>query len=246
MIPRVIKVILTLLLLLIPHMVYAEGIALDLGESISGATTSRIFQIIILITILSLAPSILIMLTSFTRIVIVLSVLRTATGLQQTPPNTVLVSLALFLTFFIMSPVIEEAYDSGLKPLIQEEIDEMKALELVGIPFHSFMRENTRDKDISLFAEINKTELKEPENIPYAVLIPSFMISELKRAFEMGFLIFLPFLIIDMLVASVLMAMGMMMVPPVMIALPFKLIFFVLIDGWYMLCGSIIKSYGLG
>jgi flagellar biosynthetic protein FliP len=224
---------------------FAQGISIDLGNSKTPIFTSKVIQIIALITLLSLAPSILVIVTSFTRIVIVLSFLRTAIGLQQTPPNSVLISLALFLTMFIMAPTFEQSYEIGIKPLMNEEIEELDAFPKITQPFKTFMLSNTRDKDLSLFLDMGAIETVNKAEIPLHVVIPSFMLSELKRAFEIGFLIFLPFLIIDMLVASTLMAMGMMMIPPVMISLPFKLIFFVLIDGWYMLCGSLVKSYGL-
>lgn len=223
----------------------AQNISINMGDDKSPLFTQKILQIMALITILSVAPSILIMVTSFTRIVIVFSFLRTALGLQQTPPNSVLISLALFLTMFIMAPTLETSYNEGIKLLINEEIDESAAFIKTVTPFKSFMLTHTREKDMSLFQEISKQDFSNKDDIPLYVVIPAFMLSELKRAFEIGFLIFLPFLIIDMLVASTLMAMGMMMIPPVMISLPFKLIFFVLIDGWYMLCGSLVKSYGL-
>lgn len=226
--------------------VMAQTMSLDMGEG-GGSATSRILQLIALITILSLAPSILVMVTSFTRIIIVLSFLRSAMGLQQTPPNTVLISLALFLTAFIMTPTFEKAYQDGLKPLINEEIDETEALQRTAQPFHSFMLAHVREKDLGLFLNIAKEDkIERVEDTPYQVLVPAFMISELRRAFEIGFLIFIPFLIIDMLIASTLMAMGMMMLPPVVISLPFKLIFFVLVDGWYMIAGSLVKSFGAG
>jgi flagellar biosynthetic protein FliP len=238
---------------LLPEIAYAESITVDFQNENQTPLSSRMLQILALITVLSIAPSILIMITSFTRIVIVFSLLRTALGLQQTPPNSVLLSLALFLTFFIMSPTFEKAYDDGIKPLINNAISEEQAFELTISPFKDFMYENVREKDLSLFTNIAKLEINTEtnraeilQNLPLHVLIPSFMLSELKRGFEIGFLIFLPFLIIDMVVASILMAMGMMMIPPVMISLPFKLIFFVLIDGWYTLSGSLVKSYGLG
>jgi flagellar biosynthetic protein FliP len=182
------------------------------------------------------------------RIIIVLSFLRSALGLQQTPPNQVLLSLALFLTAFIMAPVFEEAYNDGVRPLIEESITEEQAMERIGAPFHAFMMKHVRPKDVELFVSMSPAnlEIATPEDTPYRILIPAFMISELKRAFEIGFLIYIPFVIIDMLVASILMAMGMMMLPPVMLSLPFKLIFFVMVDGWYMVCGSLIKSFGPG
>ncbi|MFO0998095.1 MAG: flagellar type III secretion system pore protein FliP [Alphaproteobacteria bacterium] len=221
----------------------AQSVTVDLGEGNSG--TSRIIQLLALLTVLSLAPSILIMVTSFTRIVIVLSFLRSAIGLQQTPPNTVLVSLALFLSAFIMAPVLEQSYHDGIRPLMKEEISEGQAFDRAAAPVHRFMMAHTRDKDLSLFMGMSETrEVANPADTPLQVLIPAFLISELRRAFEIGFLLFVPFVIIDMVVASILMSMGMMMLPPVMISLPFKLIFFVLVDGWYMVAGSLVQSYG--
>jgi len=224
---------------------FAQSMNIDLGEAGTGGGAARLLQILALITVISLAPSILVMMTSFMRIVIVLSFLRSALGLQQTPPNQVIISLAMFLTLFIMAPAFQQSYDEGVKPLLEERIETQEALPLIGAPFHKFMLEHVRDKDLKLFVDMSPgLTIETPEDTPYRVLIPGFMISELKRAFEIGFLIFIPFIVIDMLVASILMAMGMMMLPPVMISLPFKIIFFVLIDGWYMLCGSLIKSFG--
>ena len=222
----------------------AQSINLDFGDG--GEATGRLVQIIALVTVLSLAPSLLVMVTSFVRILIVLSFLRTAMGTQQTPPNQVLISLALFLTLFIMMPTFEQAYNTGIKPMIEEEIDEFEAFERVAVPFRKFMLRHVRERDLLLFVEIAGTskENVEPDNLSLRILIPAFMISEIRRAFEIGFLIFVPFLIIDMVVASVLMAMGMMMLPPIIIALPFKIIFFVLVDGWYMVVGSLVRSFG--
>ncbi len=221
----------------------AQAFTIDLG---GGETaTGQIIRLVLLITVLSLAPSILLMVTSFTRIVIVLSFLRTALGLQQSPPNSVLVSLAMFLTLFIMMPTFERAWEDGIGPLIAEDIDEMTALERAAAPFHAFMRSQVRDKDLALFYDIAAIEpTLDPEEAPFRVLVPAFMISELRRAFEIGFLIFIPFLIIDMVVASILMSMGMMMLPPVVISLPFKVIFFVLVDGWLLVVGSLVQSFG--
>jgi flagellar biosynthetic protein FliP len=185
------------------------------------------------------------MMTSFTRIIIVLSFLRSALGLQQTPPNQVLISLALFLTLFVMMPTLNESYENGIKPLINEEITEEQAFARTADPFRIFMLSQVRAKDLELFMTLSDTEVAEAKETPFYLLIPAFMMSELKRAFEIGFLIFIPFLVIDMMVASTLMAMGMMMLPPVIIALPFKIIFFVLIDGWYMIAGSLVKSFGV-
>ena len=224
---------------------FAQSLNIDLGGA-GGEATGRIVQIIGLVTILSLAPSILIMTTSFIRITVVLSFLRTALGTQQTPPTQVIISLSLFLTLFIMMPVFEEAYEKGLKPMIAEEISEFEAFERITKPFQNFMMSHVREQDLNLFAEFSgkRTEDIQGEKMPMRVLIPAFMISELRRAFEIGFLIFVPFLIIDMVVASVLMALGMMMLPPIIIALPFKIIFFVLVDGWFMVVGSLVRSFG--
>lgn len=224
----------------------AQSLTLDMGGAADsdGSLSARVLQLLALLTVLSLAPSILIMMTSFTRIVVVFSFLRTAMGVQQTPPNTVMVSLALFLTFFIMAPTMQVAYEDGINPYINESIDEVTAFERTVDPFKEFMLKHTREKDLILFTELSKSgPYEEPMSIPIHIVIPSFMISELKRAFEIGFMLFLPFLIIDMVTASILMSMGMMMLPPVMISLPFKIIFFVMVDGWYLITGSLIKSY---
>lgn len=237
----------TLLFLLLPTLTFAQEINIDFGRELDGETTGRLVQVIALVTVLSLAPSILVMVTSFTRIVIVLSLLRTAMGLQQTPPNSVLVSLALFLTLFIMQPTLQAAWDQGVSPLIQQQIKEEEALTKTVEPFRTFMLAHVGERDLRLFMDLAKLEaVEKPEDTPFRVLIPAFMISELKRAFEIGFLIFIPFIIIDMVVASILMSMGMMMLPPVMVSMPFKLIFFVLIDGWYLLAGSLVQSFGTG
>lgn len=221
----------------------AQTLSLDFGQG--GDATARIIQIIALITILSLAPSILVMVTSFIRIMVVLSFLRTAMGTQQTPPNQVLISLALFLTVFVMMPTFEKAFDQGIQPLIAGEIDESEAFNRSVGPFRDFMMSHVREQDLGLFVDIGKIPEEEARReMPMRVLIPAFMISELRRAFEIGFLIFVPFLIIDMVVASVLMAMGMMMLPPIIIALPFKIIFFVLVDGWFLIVGSLVRSFG--
>ncbi|MEE2688372.1 MAG: flagellar type III secretion system pore protein FliP [Pseudomonadota bacterium] len=221
----------------------AQSINLEFGEG--GSATARIVQLVVLLTVVTLAPSILLMVTSFARIVIVLSLLRTALGTQGAPPNSVMISLALFLTFFIMQPTLEDAYDSGIAPLIDEQITEDQALDRTLAPVKAFMVRHVREKDVDLFRKISGVgPIANSADIPLRVIVPAFMISELKRAFEIGFLIFIPFLIIDMVVASVLMSMGMMMLPPVMISLPFKLIFFVLVDGWYLVVGSLVQSFG--
>ena len=223
----------------------AQALRLELGEG--GTFTGQIVRLVLLLTVLSLAPSILVMVTSFVRIVIVLSFLRNAIGLQQSPPNPVLVSLALFLTLFVMGPTFETAWREGIAPLIEEELEEGVALERAAQPFHEFMRRQVREKDVALFLEIAR--LPPParaEDLPFRVLVPAFMISELRRAFEIGFIVFVPFLVIDLVVACLLMAMGMMMLPPVMISLPFKIIFFVLVDGWALLVGSLVESFATG
>lgn len=245
MIPRFLIAFLGLsLFVLLPEVAHAQSINIDLGQEGNGTVTGRVVQMVVLLTVLSLAPSILIMMTSFTRIIVVLSFLRTAIGIQQTPPNTVVLSLALFLTFFIMTPTLQSAYDNAFVPLMNEEIDEVQAFERGIEPFKTFMLSHVREKDLDLFLQLSKTPV--PEKImdtPLQVVVPSFMISELRRAFEIGFMLFLPFLIIDLVTASILMSMGMMMLPPVTISLPFKIIFFVLVDGWYLITGSLIQSF---
>jgi flagellar biosynthetic protein FliP len=221
----------------------AQDISINFGQG--AGLTERVIQLIALITVLSLAPSILVMMTSFTRIVVVLSLLRTALGTGTAPPNAVIVALALFLTAFVMGPAFQNAYDTGLRPLMNNEITTEQAFERASGPFKTFMLKNVREKDLALFLDLSReARPATPEETSLRILIPAFMISELKRAFEIGFLLFLPFLIIDLVVASVLMSMGMMMLPPVVVSLPFKLIFFVLVDGWTLVAGSLIQSYG--
>lgn len=230
------------LTLLMSSPALAQAITLDFGEG--GSLTGRIIQLLALLTVLSLAPSILVVVTSFTRIVVVLSIIRSALGLQQTPPNAVLISLALFLSAFIMTPTLETAYREGIAPLIENEIDEREAFERTIAPVRGFMLRQVREKDLALFMDVaGIAAVEKPEDTPLRVLVPAFMISELRRAFEIGFLVFIPFVIIDMVVASLLMSMGMLMLPPVMISLPFKLIFFVLVDGWHLLAGSLVQSF---
>jgi len=224
---------------------HAQDISINFGQG--SGLTERVVQLIALLTVLSLAPSILVMMTSFTRIVVVLSLLRTALGTATAPPNAVIVSLALFLTAFVMGPAFQRAYDVGIKPLIANEVTAEQAFERSSEPFRVFMLKNVREKDLQLFTNLSKEKpLENPQDLSMRILIPAFMISELKRAFEIGFLLFLPFLIIDLVVASVLMSMGMMMLPPVVVSLPFKLIFFVLVDGWSLVAGSLVQSYGPG
>jgi flagellar biosynthetic protein FliP len=221
----------------------AQQFSLDLGQG--PTSTGRIVQLLALMTVLSIAPSILVMVTSFTRIVVVLSFIRPALGTTTNPPNMVIASLALFLTGFIMAPTLEASYDQGIQPLLENRIDEMEAFNRASQPVHEFMMRQVRQEDLRLFYNLARTpQTDQADATPLRVLIPAFMISELRRAFEIGFLVFLPFLIIDMVVASVLMSMGMMMLPPVTISMPFKLIFFVLVDGWYLLAGSLVQSFG--
>lgn len=246
-----------------PHLGWAQSINFDMGQG--PTTTAKIIQMVLLVTVLSLAPSILVMVTCFTRVVVVLSFLRNALGTQQTPPNTVMISLAMFLTLFIMQPTFDKAWENGVRPLMNNQIDEETAFDRGAAPFKDFMLKHVRQKDLSLFIEMSKSmsdkdqddnadkskvkkseKQDDKEAVTLRALIPAFMISELRRAFEIGFLLFLPFLIIDMVVASILMSMGMMMLPPSIISLPFKIIFFVLVDGWYLICGSLIQSYGGG
>lgn len=226
----------------LPMKGWTQTLSFDMGNQ--GSLSGAMIQLILTVTVLSLAPALLLMVTSFTRIVIVLSFLRNAMGLQQSPPNTVVASLALFLTFFIMSPTFEEAYNKGLSPYLEERINDQEAFQKTTAPFAKFMLNHVGENDLEMFYGMAK--IPPPPSVqetPLRVLIPAFMLSELKKAFEMGFVIFMPFLIIDMVVASVLMSMGMMMVPPMMISLPFKLVFFVLIDGWHMLVGSLVKGF---
>ena len=201
-------------------------------------------KLLLLLTVLSLAPSILILMTSFARIVIVLSFTRTALATNQMPPNQVIIGLALFLTFFIMAPTFQEVNEQALQPLFDEEVGLEEAYERAAVPFKEFMAKHTRQKDLELFLEYNQSERPQSiEDIQLTTLVPAFALSEIKTAFQMGFMIFIPFLVIDMIVASVLMAMGMMMLPPVMISLPFKILLFVLVDGWYLVMKSLLQSF---
>jgi len=222
----------------------AQSFNFDLGDA-GGTTTARIVQLTALLTILSIAPSILIMTTCFTRIVVVLSFLRSALGVQSTPPTQVMISLAVFLTFFIMAPVFERSYTDGIQPLMEEKIDEIEGFKRAAEPLRQFMLRQTSERELRLFVDMARLEKVTVANdVPIHVVIPAFMISELKRAFEIGFLLFLPFLVIDMVISSILMSMGMMMLPPTTVAIPFKIIFFVLVDGWYLIAGSLARSFG--
>ena len=216
-----------------------------LEEAASPKRVSVVLEIFALLTVLTLAPAILVMLTSFTRIVIVLSILKQALGTRGVPPNQVIIGLALFLTFFIMTPVYDKVNQQAIQPYMKGDITHKEALSKAAEPLRSFMAKQTREKDLGLIVNIsNMDRPKNVDDVPTSVLIPSFIISELKTAFQIGFILFVPFLVIDMVVSSVLLSMGMMMLPPVMISLPFKLILFVLVDGWNLIVGSLVKSFG--
>lgn len=224
-------------------MIEIPGISNELFNN-SPESVATTVRLLVLLTVLSLAPAFLVLMTSFTRIIIVLSFVRNGLATQQMPPNQVLIGLALFLTFFIMGPILSDVNEQALTPFLEGEITQEEAMEKASVPMKEFMAEHTRQKDLALF--MNYTGEDRPENIkdiPLTTLVPAFAISELKTAFQMGFMIFVPFLVIDMVVASVLMAMGMMMLPPVMISLPFKILLFVLVDGWYLIVRSLLESY---
>ena len=219
-------------------------ISVDIGQTTEPSELSSTLQIILLITILALAPSIVIMVTSFIRFAVVLSFLRHALGVQQLPPNQLILALALLLTFFVMSPVIDKAYTEGIKPYMEEKITQEEAFEIATAPVREFMLSQTREKDLALFVNIAKLDKPDsPADIPLHVMIPGFVISELRLAFQIAFVLFIPFLVIDMVVASVLMSMGMMMLPPIIVSLPFKILLFVLVDGWYLLVKSLVESF---
>ncbi len=237
--------------LILPLLLYAADtipipkISIGVTPSTKPSDVSTTLQILLLLTILTLAPSIMIMMTSFTRIIIVLHFLRQALGTQQMPPSQILIGLSLFLTFFIMSPVIKDINNNALQPYLNETITQKQAFDNAIKPIRKFMLRQTKKKDLALFVSLTKDKHK-PKNIKEVstlTIIPAFIVSELKTAFEMGFLIYIPFLVLDMVVASVLLSMGMMMLPPVMVSLPFKIILFVLADGWHLLVGSLIKSF---
>ena len=222
---------------------HAQTLSLDLGPG--GGVTERALQLVALVTVLAVAPSVLVMVTSFTRIVVVLSLLRSAIGTQTAPPNAVIVSLALFLTAFVMAPTFREVYRVGIEPLLAGQIQPTDAFNRASVPMRDFMLRQVREKDLSLFVDLSREPPPaDPGAVGLHILVPAFMISELRRAFEIGFLLFVPFLIIDLVVASILMSVGMMMLPPSTIALPFKLIFFVLVDGWSLVAGSLVQSFG--
>ncbi len=242
----------------------AQTLNLDqlLPDSGGGSTSGRIIQMVALLTVLSVAPGLLIMMTSFTRLAIALSFLRSGLGLQSTPANLVLISLSLFMTFYIMGPTFDRAWQEGVRPLTEQKITEEEAIARIADPFRDFMLSQVRGKDLQLFADIAQANAEKPdrklaaplpvppkaanapeEKIDMRILIPAFMISELRRGFEIGFLIVLPFLIIDMIVATLVMSMGMMMMPPSVISLPFKILFFILIDGWNILVSGLVRSF---
>ncbi|QYY41569.1 flagellar biosynthetic protein FliP [Aneurinibacillus thermoaerophilus] len=220
------------------------GLDIKIGASDKPEDVSLTLQILLLFTVLSIAPSILVMMTCFTRIVIVLSFTRTALSTQQAPPTQVLIGLALFLTFFIMAPTFSQVNSQALQPYFKKQITQEQAIERAVLPFKNFMVKHTREKDLKLFLDYVKSpKPKTVKDIPLTALVPAYAISELKTAMQMGFMIFIPFLVIDMVVASVLMAMGMMMLPPVMISLPFKILLFILVDGWYLVVKSLLLSF---
>jgi flagellar biosynthetic protein FliP len=232
----------TLASLIFPAAALAQALNINLGTG--AGLTDRVVQLIGLMTVLSLAPSIVIMTTSFVRIVVVLSLLRTALGLQQSPPNSVIISLSLFLTAIVMGPTLDASYQQGVKPLLSHTMELPQAFDAAGAPLKKFMLSQVNADDLDLFVRLSKIPRpKAALDTPLRIVTPAFMISELKRAFEIGFLLFVPFLVIDLVVASVLMSMGMMMLPPVTVSLPFKLIFFVLVDGWRLVCGSLVESF---
>ena len=236
--------ILVVAALLLPVAAQAQSVSIDLGAAGQAGATSRIIQLTALVTVLSLAPSLLVMVTAFTRIIIVLSLLRSALATQSTPPNMVLIGLALFLTFFVMQPVLEASWTAGLAPMVAGKVGEMEGMRLAVAPFHRFMVANLRPADLRFFLDLGHLPpAATPDAASWRAVVPAFLVGELRRAFEMGFLLFLPFLVIDMVVASVLMSLGMMMLPPSVVSLPFKLIFFVLVDGWRLVAGSLVQSF---
>jgi flagellar biosynthesis protein FliP len=247
---RILKLGILAAVLLTPALAFAQNAVdaaatgtsatINLGE---GSLTGRAIQLVLMLTVLSLAPGILMTVTCFTRIVVALSLLRTGIGAPGIPPNPVLISLALFLSFFVMSPTFEAAWTNGVRPYNEGRISEQVAFDRTAAPFKTFMLKNVRDDDLRLFTELSKAPPTARAQTPLATLVPAFMISELRRAFEIGFLLLLPFLVIDLAVSAILMAMGMMMLPPPSISLPMKIIFFVLVDGWALVAGSLVRSF---
>lgn len=244
------SLVLALALILLPAVAASAqptplpNISLNIGGNADQGKASTVVQLLLILTVLSLAPALLMMVTSFTRILIVLSLVRNALGVQQMPSNQIIIGLALFLTFFIMAPVWQQVNEEALKPYYEDRINGEEAFALASAPVKNFMLKQTREKDLALFVKLSKEKRPEkPADISLPVLIPAFVISELKTAFQIGFLIFLPFFIIDIVVASILLSMGMMMLPPIMISLPFKLLLFVLVDGWYLIVESLVRSF---
>jgi flagellar biosynthesis protein FliP len=229
------------LLPFLPAVAHAQSVSIDLGAAGQAGATARIVQLTALVTLLSLAPSLLVMATAFTRIVIVLSLLRTALGAQAVPPNTVLIGLALFLTWFVMQPVFEQSWVAGIQPMMNNTIGELDGIKAAAEPFRTFMLHNLRSADLSFFQDLAHAKQGDES---WRIVMPAFLIGELRRAFEMGFLLFLPFLVIDMVVASVLMSLGMMMLPPNVVSLPFKLVFFATVDGWQLVSGGLVRTFG--
>ncbi len=231
----------------VPELAVAQQLPTDLlNIPVDGSVAAWIIRTFGLLTVLSVAPGILIMVTSFPRFIIAFSILRSGMGLSSTPSNMILLSLSLFMTFYVMSPTFDKAWQDGVQPLLANQIDEATAVQRIAEPFRTFMSANTRDKDLALFADLARERgqnIQTTEPIDYRILLPAFMISEIRRGFEIGFLIVLPFLVIDLIVATITMAMGMMMLPPTSISLPFKILFFVLIDGWNLLVGSLVRSF---
>ncbi|WP_112942770.1 MULTISPECIES: flagellar type III secretion system pore protein FliP [unclassified Rhizobium] len=231
----------------VPELAHAQQLPSNLlNLPVDGSVAAWIIRTFGLLTVLSVAPGILIMVTSFPRFVIAFSILRTGLGLASTPSNMILLSLSLFMTFYVMQPTFDQAWKDGVQPLLANQINEQQAVERIAEPFRTFMTRNTRDKDLALFVDLARERGQTVDTgatIDYRVLVPAFMISEIRRGFEIGFLVVLPFLVIDLIVATITMAMGMMMLPPTSISLPFKILFFVLIDGWNLLVGSLVRSF---
>ncbi len=244
---RLTIIALTATLLLLPLVAGAVGlpsITVGIGEATDPGQTSTALQILLVLTVLSMAPAILLMTTAFIRIVVVLSFVRQAIGTQQMPPNQIIIGLALFLTFFVMAPVFTQVNENALQPYLNKQINQEQALTAAVVPMREFMFKQAKEKELELLMEIaGQPAPDNMEDVPTMTLIPAFMLSELKRAFQIGFMVYIPFLVIDMVVASVLMSMGMMMLPPVIISLPFKLLLFVLVDGWSLVVSSLVQSF---
>lgn len=241
------RALLVSLAIVVATVTAASAQQIDLGGigQMNNTTVGYIIQMFGLLTVLSVAPGLLIMVTSFTRFIIAFSILRAGIGLQSTPANLILISLSLFMTFYVMAPTFDQAWNNGVKPLMDNQINQTEAMEKIADPFRTFMLRNVRDKDFDLFADLarERGQTVSRDTVDLRILVPAFMISEIRRGFEIGFLIVLPFLVIDLIVATITMAMGMMMLPPTVVSLPFKIMFFVLIDGWNLLVGSLVRSF---